>query len=155
MKLINKFAALVLGVLMFVTITGCGSKNYDEYIGYQFAGKDPWGTELAITVREIKDNKITYTMTDLAGDLTLYQELSGELKDDAVAFNFKGTATEDEKMTFDYSGTITLKDGKINVKYENGQLTSNSTEGGSSSYNVGALEDNLKTVTLEKTVDNS
>ena len=157
MKKFSRMFSVVLGVFAFAILTGCGvKKDYKEYVGNQFAGKDPWGNGLTMTVRTIEDNKMTYTFTVLYGEgeesKTAYKELSGELKDDAVAFEFKGETTEDKNTTFDYSGTITLKDGKLVVKYEKGQLTINSAEGGSGSQMAEALDDKAKTVTLEKVI---
>ena len=157
MKKFAKMFSVVLGVFAFAVLTGCGAKkDYKEYVGNQYTGKDPWGNALNVTVRTIEDNKMTYTFTVLYGEgeniLTAYKELSGELKDDAIAFEFKGETNEDTNTTFDYSGTITLKDGKLAVKFEKGQLTINSSEGGSGSNMADALEDKDKTVTLEKVI---
>ncbi len=155
MKKINKLFGIVLALLILVTVTACGN-NYDEYVGNQYSGKDPWGNEVAVTVKTIENDKMTYTFTDVLGEgdasLTVYGELSGELKDNKVSFTLNGATIEDEKVTFDYAGTITLKDGNVIVNYEKGSLNSASAEGGSSSYNVLALEDANKTVTLTKIV---
>ena len=86
--------------------------------------------------------------------ITLYNEVSSEFKDGKTPFNVNGN-TDIEGYSFDYSGTLSLKDGKLVVTYEKGQLTSSSSHGGSSSHNVGALEENAKTITLTKVVDNS
>ena len=85
--------------------------------------------------------------------LTLYNELTTDLKDDKTSFNVKGKA--ENNHTFDYTGILTLKDGKLVITFEKGSLTSNSTEGGSTSHNVGGLEENAKTVTLTKVEDKS
>ena len=159
MKSICKVLATLLTIVLVFTLTGCGSKNYDDYIGYQFAGKNPWGGELAITLRTLEDSKLTYTFTmDLGSgesSTLVYAEPEGILKDDSLSFIIMGKDNDHENYEYDYSGTLTLKDGKVVVELEKGQVTVKSTEGGSTAYNVGALEDEQKTITLEKVVDNS
>ena len=161
MKRLSKLFIVVFAFVMTFALTGCGSKksdNYEEYIGYQFSGKDPWGSELAITVRTLKDDKLTWTYTDVLGEgessVTVYNELTTDFKDGSTSFTVSGE-TEDKLYSFEYKGILTLKDGKLTVKLESGSLTSNSAEGGSSSHQVGPLEDAAKTVTLTKVVDNS
>ena len=157
----KKFSKLLVIALMFIltlSLTACKKEaDYKDYIGYQFSGKDPWGNELAVTVRTIENDKITWTFTDVVGEgessLTLYNELSTEFKDGETSFNAKGSA--DDNNTYDYTGTLTLKDGKLLVKFEKGSVTTNSTEGGSSAYQAEALEESARTITLTKVVDNS
>ena len=137
-----------------ITLEEYLGKTYEHYIGYQFSGKDPWNNELAVTLRTLENDKLTWTYTDVIGDgenaITIYNELTTEFKDGITSFNVKGNEND---YTYDYSGTLTLKEGKLVIVLESGQLTSNSTEGGSSSHQVGALDDNAKTITLEKVVD--
>ena len=158
MKKFSKlFATLLVGVLALV-LAGCAKKaDYKEYIGYQFSGKDPWGNELAVTIRTLEDDKLTWTYTDVIGKgenaITLYNEIVSEFKDSASLFIVKGN--DENNNSFDYSGTLTLKDGSVVIKFEKGQLTTNSTEGGSGSYQVGALDEDAKTITLTKVVDNN
>lgn len=157
MKKSLRFFAVLFIAFAFV-LTGCAKKkDYKDYIGYQFGGKDPWDNELAVTIRIIENDKITWTFTDVIGEgedsLTLYNELTTDLKDDKTSFNAKGKA--ENNHTFDYTGTLALKDGKLVITFEKGSLTSNSTEGGSTSHNVGGLEENAKTVTLTKAEDKS
>ena len=158
----KKILTIMLAVVFAFVITGCNKDTksndtdngeYGEYVGYQFSGQDPWGTELAVTIREIKEDKITWTYTDtLTKEVTVYKELTNTLKDDKASFTVKGN---DGNYSFNYSGSLTLKDGKLIIKYSKGELTTNSPEGDSNSYQVEALEKEAKTVTLTKVVDNS
>lgn len=159
MKKYSKITAIIFVFAIALLITGCGKKvNYDDYRGFQFAGKNPWNDELAITIRTIENDKVTWTYTDVFGDdddaIMAYQEVTSEIKDGKISFNLKGD-TDTTNITYEYSGTITFEDGKLVVKYEKGQLTSNASEGGSGSFQVGALEENNKTVTLTKVEDKS
>ncbi len=150
----KKIFTLMLAVVLAFVITGCKKdEDYKDYMGYQFAGKDPWGTEVAVTIRSLEDDKLTWTFTDtLTQEVTVYDELTTELKDSKTSFTVKG---EDDKYSYEYSGTLTLKDGKLLVEYTKGSLVGKSTEGGSSSHNVEAVEESNRTVTLTKVVDNS
>ena len=175
MKKYNKIFALVFVLVIALFITGCKKdekesdtnntnteitekNSYEDYIGYQFSGKDSWGNELAITVRTLENDKLTWTYTTVVGEaeesMTLYNELTTDFVDGVTSFNVSGN-TDKELYTFDYSGTLTLKDGNLIVTYTAGQITNNSPEGGSTSHNVGALEEASKTFTLTKVVDNS
>jgi ABC-type glycerol-3-phosphate transport system substrate-binding protein len=157
----KKILTIMLAVVLAFVITGCSKDakenenkgEYADYLGYQFSGQDPWGTELAVTIREIKDDKITWTYTDtLTKEITIYQKLTTDFKDDKSSFTLKG---EEDNYSYNYSGRISLKDGKVTVKYSKGKLTTKSSEGDSSSHQVEALESAAKTVTLTKVVDNS
>lgn len=152
MKKINNLFVLGLILVGLFVMTGCGKSNYDEYMGYQYTGKDPWENKLAITISKLEGDKLTWIFTDVIGEgeksITLYNELKTKFKDGKTSFNIKGDA--ENNNSFDYSGTLEFKDGKVLVKYEKGQLTTNSSEGGSSSYNVGALDNSKKNITLTK-----
>ena len=156
MKNFKRFFVLSLLFSCVFILTACGKSNYDEYIGYQFSGKDPWGNELAITIRTLENDKLTWTFTDvITGEkgITLYNELETEFKDGETSFNVKGEA--EDNYTFDYTGTLTLKYGNLLVKFEKGQLTSNSSNGGSSSHQAEALADDNRVIVLTKVVDNA
>ena len=157
MKKFSKIIAFVLVSVLMITVVGCGKKeNYEDYLGYQFSGKDPWGYELAITIRTLEDDKLTWTYTDVYGEgessITIYDELTTEFKDGSTPFKISG---DDTTYSYEYNGTLTLKDGKLSVKYIDGALTTKSSEGNSASHQVGPLEDSEKTVTLTKVEDNA
>ena len=155
----KKIFSILLVAVIAVVLTGCAKKDdYKDYIGYQFSGKDPWGNELAVTIRTLEDDKLTWTYTDILGEddeaVTVYSEVSSTFKDGSCEFMISGS-TDKEGVVSDYSGTLTLKDGKVTIKFIDGALTTKSSTGDSSAYQVGALEDANKTITLTKVVDNS
>ena len=167
MKKFNKLFVIGITLVVLFSLTACKKDNkkeekttsdYSEYVGYQFAGKDPWGSELAITVRSIENGKITWTYTDVLGTgesaVTAYSELTTDFSDNTTSFTTSGKGDK-EGYTFEYAGTLTLNDGKLTVKLTNGSLTEESTEGGSAAYQVGPLDENAKTITLTKVVDNN
>ena len=159
MKKLSTIIAFSLIAAVTTLLVGCGKKaNYDEYIGYQFSGKDPWNGLISVTIRKLENDKLTWTYTDVLGEgetsITAYAELTTDFKDGSTSFNAKGN-TDVENNSFDYTGTLILKDGKVSITYEKGQITSESTEGGSTSYIAEALENNQKTITLTKVEDKS
>ena len=104
--------------------------EYSEYVGSWFHGEDPWGGNLSVTIKSIVDGKMEWTFTDSYDNSTLYQEMKDTVvKDDAAAFDVQGNDAENKNTTFNYQGTMELKDGTVVMKFENGEVM----EGGSSS----------------------
>ena len=152
----KKYLTAVIALVMALTLTAClgGKKDYKEYTGYEFEGSDPWGNVLSINLKELKDDKYTWTFNVVIGEgeaaLTLSNEFTNEIKDDEIKFEVKGVSLEDSTISYVYTGTITLKDEKLIVKYEKGQLIEASPEGGSASYQAEGLEEGTNEVTLTK-----
>ena len=67
-----------------------------------------------------------------------------------MEFHVSGTALDNSNVSYDYSGTLTLKGKKIVVKFEKGQVNEASENGGSQSYQVEGLDSSKKSVTLTK-----
>lgn len=151
----KKYLSIVVALLLAFTLTACGGKkDYKEYTGYAFEGQDPWGNPLSINFKELKDDKYTWTYNVVIGEgeyaLTFSGEFTNEIDDGVIEFDIKGTALEDPNNSYEYTGTLTLKDEKVIVKYEEGEVTESSPEGGSSAYQVGGLEEGENEVTLKK-----
>lgn len=132
--------------------------DYSKYMGYQFSGKDPWDNELAVTIRTISAGKMDWTFTDLynlgENSITLYNELSTSFDGGKSSFKLSDNIG-DNIYSFNYEGKIELKDDKVYITYEKGELTSNSSNGGSTSHHVEALDKDKKVVVLTKIVDNN
>ncbi len=132
--------------------------EYADYVGYQFAGPDPWDGSLAITVRSIINGKMEWTFTDLFEESTLYAEVTDTVVSDGVAtFDVTGTSIEDENMKFQYQGTIEFKDGSLLVTFESGFILVENPLGGFSARIADALSGSglSNQVQLNKTVDPS
>ena len=165
----SKFLSVlsVIAVAAMV-LTACGSsKNetlpvsddaYAEYVGAQFAGQDPWGGELTITVRSIVDGKMDWTFTDSFDDHTLYQE-QGEtaIRDGSAEYTIQGKDAENKNVSFSYEGTMDLRDGQITFRFLKGSVTTKSTNGDSDFRMAEALEPSglSNEVVLVKAADDS
>ncbi len=165
----NKYLVVLSVIAMAVMLlVACGSSDdeklpvsddaYAEYAGAQFAGQDPWGGKLTITVRSIVDGKMDWTFTDSFDDHTLYQE-QGEtaIKDGSAEYSIQGKDAENKNVSFSYEGTMNLSDGQITFSFLKGSVTTESSDGDSKARMAEALETSgiSNEVVLVKTADDS
>ena len=132
--------------------------DYSDYVGYQFAGKDPWEGDLAITIRTIENGKVAWTFTDVYDENTLYAEMTDTpIGGYTATFDIQGAAVENENLTFQYTGFIDFADGTLIVTFQTGAVTSESAEGGYSARIADALVDSglSNQVEMTKVVDPS
>ncbi len=155
-------------VLAAMVFAACGSSKdeklpvsddaYAEYVGAQFAGSDPWGGELTITVRSIIDGKMDWTFTDSFDNHTLYQE-QGEtaIQDGSAEYSIQGKDAENKDVSFSYEGTMDLSDGQITFRFLKGSVTTKSSAGDSDFRMAEALEPSgiSNEVVLVKAADDS
>ena len=161
---------LVLSMIAMATmlLTACGSSKdeklpvsddtYAEYVGTQFAGQDPWGGELTITVRSIVDGKMDWTFTDSFDEHTLYEEQGGTaIQDGSVEYSIQGKDAENKNVSFSYEGTMELSEGQISFCFLKGSVTTKSPNGDSDARAAEALEASgiSNKVVLVKTLDDS
>ncbi|MCQ2529907.1 MAG: LysM peptidoglycan-binding domain-containing protein [Lachnospiraceae bacterium] len=163
----NKYLVVLSVIVMAVmALAACGSSKdeklpvsddaYAEYVGAQFAGQDPWGGELTITVRSIVDGKMDWTFTDSFDDHTLYQEQSGTvIQDGSAEYSIEGKDAENKNVSFSYEGTMDLKEGQITFSFLKGSVTTKSSAGDSDFRMAEALEPSgiSNEVVLVKTAD--
>ncbi len=158
-------AVVVMSALLLAACGGSAKETlpvsdsvYADYVGAQFSGQDPWGGDLAITVRSIVDGKMDWTFTDTFDDYTLYQEQSATSIQDGVAeYSIEGKDVEDDNVSFSYQGTMELKDGQITFSFLTGAVMTESSDGGSSARMAEALKDSglQNDVALQKAADES
>ena len=165
MKKVSKYLVLVLS--MCLLLTACGSKKEEavSYDGNSYSGKDPWGNDITVTVKSLEDDNMDWTLTVIIGEgedaVTLTDDYSNELVNDEFSFDVSGNAAGNDHVSYAYSGLLSLVDGKIEMTFNEGNITELTDEipGGdkedpddtkSFSYQVEDLEDDEKTVTLEK-----
>lgn len=126
--------------------------DWSNYIGKQFTGEDPWGNPLSVTLEGIEGNEVSFAYESVIGEgeyaRTFLAESSGEWKDGTIQFHVAAAAKEYAAMHLDYSGHLTLKDGRLFVTYDAGSVVEESTEGGSAGYQALGLEGEDKTVEL-------
>ena len=162
MKKFSKLLSVLFIIVLLFGLTACDKKendntkkrrDYKGYIGYEFSGEDPWGNTFSINLKTLKDNQLTWSFNDVIGtgknSITLSNEYTNEIKDGRVDFHVQGTSLDNKNLSYDYSGTIILKEEKVRVEFKDGQVTEANANGGSASYQVGALDE--KTVVLTKT----
>ena len=131
---------------------------YAEYVGAQFAGQDPWGGELTITVRSIVDGKMDWTFTDSFDDHTLYQQQGKTaVQDGRVEYSVQGKDEENKNVSFSYEGTMELSEGRITFRFLKGSVTAKSSDGDPETRIAEALETSgiSNEVVLVKTADDS
>lgn len=158
MKRIKVISMSILLVLVALACVCCSGKkeetmDYSDYVGKEYTGEDPWGNLLSVTLKSMEDNQVTFDYVLSLGDaldMNLFvTESTGELKDGVIPFHITATAEENESLHFDYTGSMTLKDGSLFVIYDDGQVNEESSEGGSAGYQAQALEGDDKTVELK------
>ena len=133
--------------------TTAAASTYDGYVGNQYYAEDPWGGDVYVTVRSVTEDTIDWAYTDVLGDITIYAEDSTTLEDGLTNFTIEGET--ENNYTYTYTGTFVLKDGYIVIKYLDGAVTSGSENGGGSSYQVAALADSEKIITLDKSPEDN
>ena len=125
---------------------------FAEYMGRQYSGEDPWGNPLSIDLISMEGGTVSFVYKSVIGEddylRTFLAESSGELIDGVMPFHIAAAAEENEAAHLDYSGSITLTDGRLFVTYDAGAVTEESPEGGSAGYQAPALEGDNKTVIL-------
>ena len=116
--------------------------EYSDYVGSWFRGNDPWDGELTVMIKSIVDGKMEWTFTDSFEGSTLYQEIRDtELKENAAVFDVQGKDAENKNTSFHYQGTMELKNGAVVMTFEDGEVMTASSEGGSSARMAKALAD--------------
>ncbi len=122
-----------------------------EYIGYQYAGQDPWGGQLSVTLRQVANGNIDWTFTDvLPNGEMIYKEMSTPYTNGYTDWSITGTL--DNGARYDYSGNFKLQGGYVEFTYTNGQYTEGNPDiGEAAAYQVGPLMENgTNTVALNK-----
>lgn len=160
-----------LFLIVLLMLTACGNSEFgltgnnekpmtppvmpapwSDYIGRQYAGKDPWGNYLSIILKWADGNKVSFEYEAVIGEgeyiRTFLTESSGEPQGGTMPFHITAVAKEYEEMHCDYSGSLTLKDGSLFVTYDAGSVIEESPEGGSAGYQAFFLEGENKTVEL-------
>ena len=136
MKRILVALTLVLSIL---SATAYADVPADDAL---YAGIDPWGNPLSITL----------TSEDtLSG--TWSENFSGELftqtfNNAREGFLLEGSLDDSDATTCRYTGTMKLNGDILTITFTDGEMTEASAEGGSTSYHVAPLDEAQRSVTL-------
>ena len=142
MKKIVFFLAIVAFVLGTAALADApaGSSLY--------AGIDPWGNPLSVTLTD------TDALSGVWSE-NFYGELFIQAFENARdGFALEGPLSDSDYNTSRYTGTMSLDGDVLTVTFTDGEMTTASTEGGSTSYHVAALDDDQRTVTLAPAAQN-
>ena len=135
----KKTIALLTAILLVFCAVAAAEGSVD---GALYAGIDPWGNPLSITL----------TSADALSGVWS-QNFNGELFTQAFdraqdGFSLEGPLGDSDSITCRYTGTMTRDGDGLTVTFSDGEMTEASTEGGSTSYHVAALDDTQRTVNL-------
>lgn len=110
--------------------------------GALYAGIDPWGNPLSVTLEQ------TDTLSGVWSQ-NFYGELFTQTFDNGQdGFSLEGPLSKSDYNTCRYTGVMALDGDVLKITFTDGEMTTASTEGGSTSYHVAALDDAQRIVTL-------
>ena len=107
-----------------------------------YAGIDPWGNPISVSLTS-EDTLSGVWTQNFGGDLfTQAFENAGD------GFAVDGPLGDSDYITCHYTGSMILDDDMLTVTFSDGEMTETSTEGGSTSYHVEALDEAQRSVVL-------
>ena len=110
--------------------------------GQMYAGIDPWGNPLSVTLTQT-DPLCGVWSENFYGNLFVQ-----DFENAQDGFALEGPLSDSDSDTCRYTGTMALDGDILTVTFTDGEMTSASPEGGSTSYHVAALDDAQRAVTL-------
>ena len=135
----KKAIVFLMAVLLAVCATAPAEESAD---GVLYAGIDPWGNPLSVTLTS-KDALSGIWSQNFNGDLFTQTFVNAQ-----DGFSMEGPLDDSDYITCRYAGTMNLDDDVLTVTFTDGEMTEASTEGGSTSYHVAALDEAQRSVTL-------
>lgn len=110
--------------------------------GSLYAGIDPWGNPLSVTLEQPNALSGVWNQ-NFYGVLFTQAFENGQ-----DGFTLEGPLSKSDYNTCRYTGVMALDGDNLIVTFIDGEMTTSSTEGGSTSYHVAALEEAQRIVTL-------
>lgn len=107
-----------------------------------YAGIDPWGNPLSVTLTEA--DALTGVWSENFGGELFIQDFENAHD----GFALEGPLSDSDYNICRYTGVMALDGDALTVTFTDGEMTTESPEGGSTSYHVAALDDGHRTVTL-------
>lgn len=132
-----------IAILMAILLLCCTAAQAEESVGGAlYAGIDPWGNPLSVTLASEGALSGIWSQ-NFGGDLFTQAFENGQ-----DGFSLEGPLGGSDSITCRYTGTMALEGDALIVTFSDGEMTEASTEGGSTSYHVAALDEAQCTVTL-------
>lgn len=107
-----------------------------------YAGIDPWGNPLSVTLTQA-DTLSGVWSENFGGELFIQ-----DFENAKDGFALEGPLSDSDYNICRYTGVMALDGDALTVTFTDGEMTTESAEGGSTSYHVAALDDGQRTVTL-------
>ena len=132
-----------IAFLMAVLLLACPAAWAEESVeGALYAGIDPWGDPLSVTLTS-EDALSGIWSQNFGGEL--FVQAFDNAQD---GFSLEGPLGDRDTITCRYAGTMAFDGDTLTVTLTDGEMTEASSEGGSTSYHVAALEDAQRTAVL-------
>ena len=128
----KKAIAFLMALLFVICAAALAEGSVD---GALYAGIDPWGNPLTITLTS-KDALSGVWSQNFGGEL--FTQTFENAQD---GFSLEGPLGDSDTITCRYTGTMVLDGDVLTVTFSDGEMTEASTEGGSTSYHVAALDE--------------
>lgn len=135
----KKTIAFLMAVMLLCCAAALAEAPAD---GALYAGIDPWGNPLTVTLTS--EDPLSGTWSQNFGGELFTQTFDGAQE----GFSLEGPLGKSDAVTCRYTGTMALDGDKLTVAFTDGEMTEASTEGGSTSYHVAALDETQRSVTL-------
>lgn len=147
----KKIICLALACILCFGMCACADKTssvVNSYVGNTYAGVDPWGEKVSITVDKVEGSKVDLTYNEnIDADRIITCACAADIEsDDSVQVDVKGTQ---DNVDYEYILALEFKDNTIVMTYFDGQKTEKLEDGDSGFHMVGALADDARTVVLE------
>lgn len=139
---IKKIMTLLLGLALVLSAAAVAEAPAG---GTLYAGFDPWGDPLSVTLTDAEALSGVWRQS-FGGDL-----FTQALENARDGFALEGPLGDSGYMSCRYTGTMVLEGETLLVTFTDGEVTSASTEGGSTSHHAAALDEAERTAALTET----
>lgn len=133
---------MIISVILSLLLSACGTApapdgdftltdddTYAYYAGYQFSGKDPWGGTITVTIRNIFDGNLEWTLVDSFKNATFYfSQKESVLQNGMTEFDIQGTDVESKDISFAFQGRLELKDEIITITFQSASASDPSSD---------------------------
>ena len=135
----KKTIAFLMALCFVLCVVALAEEPVD---GALYAGIDPWGNPLSVTLTS-KDALSGVWSQNFGGDL--FTQAFDNAQD---GFSMEGPLGDSDAITCRYTGTMALDGDALTVTFTDGEVTEASSEGGSTSYHVAALDETQRSAIL-------